>query len=395
MRFEFATSNRIIFGPGTVKELGKLINQYGNKILVVTNGIYNSSQTLLDMFIEHSIDIKSYLSENDLQYFIYPVNDEPNIKTVTQGIQIAQENSCKVVVSVGGGSAIDTGKAIGAILSNGGNLMDYLEVIGKGNKLSRPSLPFIAIPTTAGTGSEVTSNAVLSSQEANVKVSLRSPYMLPQLALIDPELTYYLPPAITASTGLDALTQVIEPFVSNNTNPFTDAISKEGMRRAADSLFRAYEHGTDEQARFNMCIASLFGGICLANAKLGAVHGFAGPIGGMFHAPHGAICACLLPNVMNVNLHALQQRNSNSHIINRYNSVAQILIDNPSATAMDGIKWVSELTKTLHIPTLSSYGIKIHDFPIIIEKAYAASSMKGNSIKLTLNEMEEILTRSL
>lgn len=211
-----------------------------------------------------------------------------------------------MVIGLGGGSVLDAGKAIAALVTNLGNVFDYLEVIGKGQPLVNAPLPFIAIPTTAGTGTEVTRNAVLGSPAHGVKVSLRSPMMLPSLAIVDPELTYGLPPEITASSGLDALTQLIEPFVSVKANPMTDAICREGIRHAAKSLRTVYHNGADASAREGMSLASLFGGLALANAALGAVHGFAGPLGGMLNAPHGAICAKLLPLVMEVNIKVLR-----------------------------------------------------------------------------------------
>ena len=230
-----------------------------------------------------------------------------------------------MVIGLGGGSAIDTGKAIAALLTNPGDPLDYLEVIGRGQALQQTPLPYIAIPTTAGTGSEVTRNAVLASHEHHVKVSLRSPLMLPRVAIVDPELTYSLPPAITASTGLDALTQLIEPYTCNSPNPMIDAICREGMQRAARSLKRAYQNGSDAAAREDMSIAALFGGMALANAKLGAVHGFAGPLGGLFPAPHGMICARLLPFVVEANVRALQMREPDSPVLKRYDEVAQLL----------------------------------------------------------------------
>src|SRR5262249_48391620 len=203
--------------------------------------------------------------------------------------------------------------------------------------------PFLAIPTTAGTGTEVTRNAVLASPAHHVKVSLRSPLLLARLALIDPELTYRLSPALTASTGLDALTQLIEPYVSPRANPMTDALCLEGVQRAARSLRTAYFEGQNIAAREDMSIASLFGGLALANAGLGAVLGFAGPIGGMLPAPHGAVCAALLPHVMERNLEALRGRNPQSQAVSRYQEVARLLTNDPSATADAGIDWVRSL----------------------------------------------------
>ena len=223
--------------------------------------------------------------------------------------------------------------------------------------------------------------------------------MLPRLAIVDPELTYGLPPEITASTGLDALTQVLEPFVSNRSNPITDVLCREGMRRAARSLRRVYAgacaHLDDQAAREDMALTSLFGGLALANARLGAVHGFAAPIGGLFPAPHGAVCARLLPHIMMVNVRALEARQPQSDVLLRYNEVAQILTDNPAATASDGVTWLHDTCATLHIKPLSAYGLSPADFPKLIAKAAAANSMQGNPIKLTAEEMEEILERAV
>jgi alcohol dehydrogenase class IV len=290
---------------------------------------------------------------------------------------------------------IDTGKAVAALLTNSGDPLDYLEVIGRGQPLTQASAPYIAIPTTAGTGAEVTHNAVLASPEHRVKVSLRSPLMLPDVALVDPELSCCLPPDVTAYTGLDALTQVIEPFVSGKANPITDALCREGITRAARSLRRAFENGEDHPAREDMALASLFGGLALANAALGAVHGFAGPFGGMFDAPHGAICAALLPHVMAINVQALQARQPDGEALRRYDEVARLLTGNSAATARDGVAWIATLCAALRVPALASYGLARADFDDLITKAAAASSMKGNPVALTPNEMRTILERAI
>ena len=223
-------------------------------------------------------------------------------------------------------------------------------------RFPRPSLPFIAVPTTAGTGSEVTRNAVLGSPEHGVKASLRSPLMLPALALVDPEMTFGLPPAITASTGLDALTQLIEPYVCNRANPLTDALCRDGLATVARSLVRACTRGRDTEARIGMSYASLLGGLALANAGLGVVHGFAAPIGGMFDAPHGAVCAALLPLGMAANIKALRERAPESGSLIRYGEIAGILTGNAQATPEDGAEWVRLLVRHLAVPPLRSYG---------------------------------------
>jgi len=384
MRFEFATATRIIFGLGTLSEVGPLAAEMGGRALVVIGRTAARARPLLDALSARKVDVVTY-----------SVAGEPTVELARLGVQQAQKANRDLVIGFGGGSAIDTAKAIAALLTNPGGPLDYLEVIGGGQPLVHPPVPCVAIPTTAGTGSEVTRNAVLASPEHRVKVSLRSPLMLPRLALVDPELTYTLPPAITASTGLDALTQVIEPYVSRRANPLTDALCREGMRRAARSLRQAYERGDDAAAREDMALTSLFGGLALANAKLGAVHGFAGPLGGMFSAPHGVICGALLPHVMAVNLHVLQERMPGSVSLGRYGEVAQILTGDEDATADDGVAWVQELCQALEVPSLSSTGVTSADFSALIEKASVSSSMKGNPVELSPEEMREILTRAM
>lgn len=262
MNFEFATATRIVFGAGKLKAIGGLARGFGKHALVVTG----KNPTRADALLKR-------LAAEGIATTTFAVPGEPTVKLVEEGIASAKASHCDFVIAFGGGSAIDAGKAIAAMLTNEGELLDYLEVIGRGRALAKPSAPFIAIPTTAGTGAEVTRNAVLASPEHKFKVSLRSPLMLAKVALVDSELTYELPPAITASTGLDALTQLIEPYTCCRTNPMVDALCVEGIPRAARSLRVASADGKNAPAREDMCLASLFGGLALANAGLGAVHG--------------------------------------------------------------------------------------------------------------------------
>ncbi len=384
MRFEFAAPTRIIFGPGTIKEVPPLAAKLGSRALIVVGSDPQRADTLIRA-----------LADRDVESFVYSVASEPNTEVVRLGVQRAHEAECDLIIGFGGGSAIDTGKAISGLLTNPGDPFEYLEVVGQGKPLANPAAPYIAIPTTAGTGAEVTSNAVMAVPQHRVKVSLRSPLMLARVAVVDPELTLNLPPHVTASTGLDALTQLIEPFVSNRANPLTDSICREGMRRAARSLRRAWEHGEDAAAREDMAVASLFGGLALSNAKLGAVHGFAGPIGGMFPAPHGAICARLLPLVMETNVSALQERAPESEALHRYSEVAELLTGHQDASAADGVAWLHDLVQTLKIPPLATYGITQDDFPTLVEKAAASSSMQGNPLTLTAEELHSILAQAL
>lgn len=384
MRFDFATATKISFGPGAIKELQPLLGSFGTHALVVTGRNPDRAAPLL-----------AVLTQANMPYTPYPTDGEPSIDDARRGVETARTAGCDFVIAFGGGSALDTGKAIAALLTNPGDPLDYLEVIGRGKPITQPSAPLMTIPTTAGTGSEVTSNAVLASPEHRVKVSLRSPLMLARLALIDPELTHTSPPDVTAASGLDALTQVLEPYVSNKANPFTDSICREGMVRAARSLKLAYLEPTHAAAREDMALVSLFGGVALSNAKLGAVHGFAGPFGGMFDAPHGAICARLLPYVMEANIRALRERAPESQPLQRYEEIARILTGQPGATAVEGVRWVHELCQAMQVPPLGQYGFTAADADTLCEKAAVASSMQGNPIKLTTDELHQIVAAAL
>lgn len=377
MDFEFATANRIIFGADKRLELASLIKEYGHRVFLITGANTERANWATEL-----------LDQNDIPCSSFQIVTEPTIDVVRQAICMALEANADVVVAVGGGSVIDAGKAVAAMLTNEGRLMDYLEVIGEGQPLTQRSAPFIALPTTAGTGAEVTRNAVLGSTEHKLKVSMRSPFMLPAVALVDPVLTHSMSPAVTASTGLDALTQLMEAFVSNKANPLTDGICREGLVRAARSIKSAYL-GDDIFAREDMAMAGLFSGLALANAKLGAVHGFAGPLGGMYPAPHGVICARFLPAIMKANITAIEARNAGSPVLNRYQEVFRILTGSDDTTR--GIKWIENLCDQLDVTPLKEYGIHSHAFPEIIEKAKASSSMKGNPIALTDDELEAAL----
>jgi alcohol dehydrogenase class IV len=384
MCFEFASPARIIFGPGTAAQAGGLARAFGRRALIATG-----------LSSEQSEPIRTSLSAAGVIYVALSVTGEPTTDLARTGARLAIESACEFVIGLGGGSAIDAAKAVAALAANGGDPLDYLEVVGRGQSLTQPSLPCIAVPTTAGTGAEVTRNAVLASPEHGIKASLRSPTMLPRVALVDPELTHSLPPAVTASTGLDALTQLIEPFTSSKANPLTDALCREGMVRAARSLRKAYEDGQDKVARADMALASLFGGLALANAGLGVVHGFAGPVGGTFHAPHGAVCAALLPHVMAVNARALRARRPGDAALGRYDEIARILTGETAARAEDGIAWVKALAAALSVPSLAAYGVTVADFPTLVEKTAVASSTKANPIALTSEELHEILALAL
>ncbi len=397
-RFEFATAGQIIFGAGTLKELGPSASGLGRKALVTAGfrGVVQAPNTEPERFRGAVQDrLAEVLAANGVACEFFPVNGEPSIPLVLRGVQAAREASCDLLIGFGGGSAIDTAKAVAALLTNPGDPLDYLEVIGRGAILRERPAPFIAVPTTAGTGSEVTRNAVLAVPEKQVKVSLRSPLMLARAAIVDPELTYSLPPEVTASTGMDAFAQVIEPYVSRRANPLADLYCLEGIKRAARSLERAYQNGSDRTAREDMAFASLMGGLALANAGLGAVHGFAGPIGGMFDAPHGAVCAALLPPVVTVNARALAAREPENPALERYAQIARLALVDPAATVAGLSRLLEEMRSALRIPGLRAYGIGEDDLDVLVEKSAPASSMKANPLTLTREEMREILERAL
>ena len=383
MRFEFATATQIIFGPGTLKDIGVQAAEMGHHGFVITGR--NPQRAAL---------LVKQLKKQGILFSLFSIPAEPTTDLALAAVEKARRDGCDFVIGIGGGSVLDVGKVVAALLTNSGELMDYLEVIGGSQPLNRRSAPYIAIPTTSGTGTEVTRNAVLDSPLHRVKVSMRSPFMLPRLALIDPELTYSMPPSLTAATGLDAFTQLLEAFVSHQANPLTDCICRQGLERAARALRKAYQNGKNAPAREDMCLASLFGGLALANAKLGAVHGFAGVLGGMYNAPHGALCAALLPHVMEANISALHSRPSDASALDRYDEIARIVTGKPGALADQGITWVQELCLQLHIPTLAAYGLEKADFPTVVSKSQNASSMQGNPITLSKEELLGILDKA-
>jgi alcohol dehydrogenase class IV len=382
LNFEFATSTRIIFENNSFEKVPGLIEGLGNKVFIVTGKNTSLANRLSGL-----------LKEKNLQIGIFSIDSEPTTSDIEKGTELAKKAGSNIVVGIGGGSAIDSAKAIAALAPNKGELTDYLEVIGKGRKLEESPLPCIAIPTTSGTGAEVTKNSVIKSTLHKVKVSLRSDLMFPKLAVIDPFLTFTMPPSLTATTGVDALTHLLETFVSKNANPFIDVLCREGMKLISESLIQAFNEGNNPEAREKMAMASMLGGMALANVKLGAVHGFAGPLGGMFPIPHGAVCACLLPAVMKVNIEALKIAGEQKQL-SKFDEVARILTRNSSAHAADGVVWVNELVKKLQIPSLSEYLISTEIFQGLVEMAKNSSSMKGNPVELDDRQLLDILYQS-
>ena len=381
--FEFATVGRIVFGAGAVQQVAPAATQWGRRALLVTGRTPQFGSRL-----------RAELEAAGAQSVAFAVSGEPTVELVARGLAEARQQRCDVVIGVGGGSVIDTGKAIAGLLTNPGDVMAYLEVVGQGQHLQHPAAPFIAVPTTAGTGSEVTRNAVLGTP-SGIKVSLRSPFLLPRLAVVDPQLALGLPPKVTATTGLDALTQLIEGYVSIRANPLTDGLCIQGIRLVARSLRRAFHDGEQLEPRHDMALAALLSGIVLANAGLGVVHGFAGPLGGRFQAPHGAICAAMLASGMEGNLRALRARDPQSTALRRYEEVARLLTGQPSATADDGVAWARETCAEFEIPPLAVYGVSEEDVAGLVAESARTSSMKANPLVLTEEELREVLLRSI
>jgi alcohol dehydrogenase class IV len=377
--FEFATATRIEFGAGKASVLVDWARAF--KRVLVVSGKGERNPELWEALGEHARITR------------FVVTGEPTVELAREGAELCRESHAQAVIALGGGSAIDAGKAIAALATNEGDVLDYLEVVGRGQSLAKASLPFAAAPTTAGTGAEVTRNAVLGSHAHGVKASLRSPHMLPQLAVVDPELLVGAPRDVVRASGLDALSQLIEPFVSSRAQPMTDALAREGLLRSRRSLQRAVLSEAGEREREDLALASLFGGLCLANSGLGAVHGFAAPAGGMFQAPHGAVCAALLPHVMAINLRAVERRAPALRA--RFDELATLLCADATARAEDGVRWLDALCRSLQVPGLSAYGMTHAELATLVEKAERASSMRGNPLVLTREELREIAERAL
>jgi alcohol dehydrogenase class IV len=366
----------VLFGPGRAEELARLLPTLGRRVLLCTGRDPTRHRDLC--------------GELD-PVAVVAVAREPTVDDVRAATEEARTAGADVVVAIGGGSVLDLGKAVAVLLGNGTDPMDHLEVVGRGVPVERPSVPFVAVPTTAGAGAEATANAVLRSPEHGIKASMRSLHLLPAVALVDPLLTLSCPPAVTASSGLDALTQCLEPYVSPRANPATDALAVEGLRRGAGAVRRAYAHGDDVRAREEMSLCSLFGGIALANAKLGAVHGLAGVLGGMVDAPHGAVCAALLGPVVEANVRALHERDPISPALARYAHVARLLTDRQDATLQDAVDWLRDTAAALHVRPLGAVGLRPTQHAEVADKAARSSSMQGNPISLSQEELGQVL----
>lgn len=392
MTFEWAIPASIIFGRGAISQIGPRVAGFGRRVLFVRDGGLPENGGPVDA-------VRGRLESGGLAVKEEVINGEPTVERVDEIVRRARPFSPEAVLGLGGGSAMDTAKAAAGLLGNGGEVLDYLEIIGTGKPFDRPAIPLIAVPTTAGTGSEATRNAVLTSRAHGVKASLRGLALLPRLSLVDPALTDALPADITASTGLDALTQCLESYVALKANPFTDALALEGLRRAAKSLERACRGGDVPDARDDMSLAALFSGICLANAGLGAVHGLAAAIGGKFPAPHGAVCGRLLPHVFSANVQALAASPAGRPALAKCLAIADIFLPDDGGNDETRLARLEdrlfELVAEMKIPGLASYGITNADFPALASSAARSSSIRQNPVVLSESALPEILRASL
>jgi alcohol dehydrogenase class IV len=384
MEFSFATAGRIFFGAGVAGRAAEQVRPWGRRALLVTGR--DPARTAW---------LAQDLEKAGVAVHLFQASGEPDTTLVENAVRQARDHACDVVIGCGGGSVMDTAKAVAALSTNPGPILDYLEVVGRAQPLERRPLPCIAVPTTAGTGSEVTRNAVIRCPVHRVKVSLRNDRMLPKVALVDPELTLNLPPALTAATGFDALSQLLEAFVSIKANPLTDSLCREGLSRCAQALRTAYFQGRNLQARTDMALASLFSGLALANAGLGAVHGIAGPLGGMAAAPHGALCARLLPLVTAANIEALESGPEATPYLQRFQQAAVLLTGQAGAETRDLVRWLDRLCAELKIPPLDHWGLQADQVPALAVQALKSSSMRGNPVSLDIETLEGIIVQAL
>jgi len=377
--FSFATAQEIRFGRGCAEQEIAVVSRYGSKVFVVHGANADRSDWLVNRLNDQSLTVQRFKCAS-----------EPDVDIIEAGVNAARAHRAQVVISLGGGAVIDAGKAIAALVPAQRPMMDHLEVVGRGLALEDDPLPFIAIPTTAGTGAEVTKNSVISVAEHRRKVSLRDVRMLPDLALVDPALTDDTPRGITLASGLDAVTQVIEPYLSNKANRLTDALCRDAILQGMQALVRLMRH-EDSAARDDMAWVSLCGGLALANSGLGAVHGLAGVIGGLCGAPHGAICGALLPHVLQANA---AQADMDARTAARIAEVQGWIATGLKVAVPDAFGALAEWSRAQGLPRLADMGLSRQDHEAVAMSSVASSSMKGNPVPLSVAELQVILNAS-
>jgi alcohol dehydrogenase class IV len=386
--FIFARSPRIIFGTGKIAELPGIAKSFGNDVLLVIgkNSFLNSKY---GEYLTHTFKITG------IRYHKVIINSEPSPEMIDKAVILYNDKKIKLVIAVGGGSVLDAGKAISAMLNKREPIATYLE--GVGNK-EHPGtkIPFIAVPTTAGTGSEATKNAVISQIGVDgFKRSLRHDNLMPDYAIVDPELTLFCPPNITAYSGMDCFTQLVESYVSDKANVITDALCLEGLKYIKQSLIRAYRMGEDIDSRTSMSFAALASGITLANANLGAVHGFASSVGGMFNIPHGVICGTLMGETNKITVNRLRVNGNNHPSLIKYTILGKLFSETDKKTDDWYIDFflniIDEWLHLLAIPKLSKFGITKAD----IERIATVTDSKTNPVKLNKEDYITILENRL
>ncbi len=389
--FSISTLPRILFGEGEALKLPALLGEYGNKALLVCG-----KRSFLDS--DHWPVLQQGLQQAGIDYQMFSVAGEPAPAIVDEAVAQHAASGIEVVAAVGGGSVLDAAKAIAALLPNGNSVMDHLEDVGRGLPYAGPALPFIAVPTTAGTGSEATKNAVLSQHgEGGYKKSFRHDTMVARVAVVDPLLLQNCPRELIASQGMDAFTQLLESYVSLRANPFTDALAWSGLEAVAGGFVAAYEGGDGEaarQGRAAMAYGALLSGITLAQVGLGSVHGLAQPLGSLFPVPHGVACGTTLAAATAVNLRALREREPASPALEKYARVGRLMLNDESLddrAAGDALVGELEAWRDLMaIPPLHQYGIGEADIPAIVADS-RGNSMKSNPVLLTDLEIAEIV----
>ena len=387
--FSITRLPRIEFGAGVIAKLPELIVPYGQRVLLVTGArSFQSSPSWEPLLVA--------LRAKGIHWELLNVTDEPSPTLVDEAVQRLHGAGIQMMVGIGGGSVLDAAKAVAGLLLSGDSVMDYLEGVGTQKPYQGPALPLIAVPTTAGTGSEATKNAVLSSRgEKGFKKSFRHELLMPEYALVDPDLLATCPRPQMAANAMDAFTQLLESYVSNNANPFTDGLAEKGMEAVARGLFAWYE-GEKEAAtgRADLAFAALASGICLAQAGLGSVHGLASPLGALFPIPHGVVCGTLVAAATQVNITALKERAPDSPALEKYANAGAILSGQPYSDpdkAREALMSIlPDWTRRLELPPLRNYGIQESDFPRIVANC-RGGSMKTNPLVLTDEEVTEVL----
>ncbi|RMG34747.1 MAG: iron-containing alcohol dehydrogenase [Gammaproteobacteria bacterium] len=391
--FQVARLPAIEFGRGRITRLPEIIDRYGKRALLVTGR--HSFQSTPTWF-----QLNKALHERGIAWRPVMVDDEPSPELVDEAVEEHRKHDIEVVVGIGGGSVLDAAKAIAGLLRTGTSVMDHLEGVGRGLPYPGPAVPFIAVPTTAGTGSEATKNAVLSRRGPDgFKKSFRDEKLVARVALVDPELLATCTQGLIAANGMDAFTQLLESWVSLGASPFTDALASSGMQAFRDGFWDVWENNENAPAgRTRLAWASLASGITLAQCGLGSVHGLASPLGAYFPIPHGVVCGTLVAEATRMNIRAMREREPDNIALQRYAEAGIMLtgtLYRSEAKAQDGlVSLLREWTERLQLPRLSYFGMTDADIPRVVANS-RGGSMQTNPIALSDDELAEVLRARL